>query len=97
MSDISIDRAALEAFTRQAFERVGMSAEDAATEAEVLIWANLRGVDSHGVLRIPLYLEWVDTGIMNTTPDIRVESETAATLVVEGDFAFGPVVTTMAM
>ena len=95
--DVIIDAKVLREFTTEVFDRAGLQRGDAETEAEVLVWANLRGVDSHGVLRIPLYLEWVDTGIMNTTPDVRVESETAATIVVEGDFAFGPVVTTMAM
>jgi LDH2 family malate/lactate/ureidoglycolate dehydrogenase len=74
-----------------------MPSEDAALEAEVLVWANLRGVDSHGVLRIPSYLEMVDTGDMNPRPAIRVEKETPATLLVEGDGAFGPVVTVFAM
>ena len=95
--DVIIGAKALREFTVEVFERAGLERGAAETEAEVLVWANLRGVDSHGVLRVPLYLEWVDTGIMNTSPDIRVERETAATLVIEGDFAFGPVVTTMAM
>ena len=96
-SDVIVDAKVLREFTTEVFNRAGLERGDAETEAEVLVWANLRGVDSHGVLRIPLYLEWVDTGIMNTTPNVRVESETAATIVIEGDFAFGPVVTTMAM
>ena len=95
--DVIIGAKTLREFTVEVFERAGLERGAAETEAEVLVWANLRGVDSHGVLRVPLYLEWVDTGIMNTSPDIRVERETAATLVIEGDFAFGPVVTTMAM
>jgi LDH2 family malate/lactate/ureidoglycolate dehydrogenase len=95
--DVIIDAKPLREFTAEVFNRVGLERSAAETEAEVLVWANLRGVDSHGVLRIPLYLEWVDTGIMNTSPNIRVERETPATIVIEGDFAFGPVVSTMAM
>ena len=97
MSDISIDRATLEAFTRQAFERVGMSADDAATEAEVLIWANLRGVDSHGVQRIPQYLDFIEKGWMNPRPDIRILKESAALLYMEADRALGPIPTVRAM
>jgi len=84
---------ATEVFTRAA----GMPREDAATEAELLIWANLRGVDSHGVLRIPSYLENVEKGVMNPNPNITVEKETPATILIDADRAFGPVVTTMAM
>ena len=63
--EVRVEAAALEAFTRDVFIRVGMPSEDAAVEAEVLVWANLRGVDSHGVLRIPSYVEMVDKGDMN--------------------------------
>ena len=87
----------LSRFTRDVFARAGLPPEDAETEAAVLIWANLHGVDSHGVLRIPLYMEWIDTGLMNPRPDIRIAKETPATLLVDADFAFGPVVTTMVM
>lgn len=87
----------LKQFTVEVLSRAGVPRHDAETEAEVLVWANLRGVDSHGVLRIPLYLGWLDEGIMNPEPDIQVISETAATILIEADFALGPVVTTMAM
>ena len=95
--DIRIGADTLRAFTAEVFERAGMPPEDAATEAEVLVWANLRGVDSHGVLRIPQYLQSVAAGGMNCRPNIHIERETPATFLVEADHAFGPVVTTMAM
>ena len=96
-SDVRVDWQALQGFTASVFTRVGMPPADAAIEAEVLVWANLRGVDSHGVLRIPWYVELVDKGDMNPRPKIQVEKETAATLLVDADRAFGPVVTTRAM
>jgi LDH2 family malate/lactate/ureidoglycolate dehydrogenase len=74
-----------------------MPAEDAKIEAEVLVWANLRGVDSHGVLRIPSYKKAVEAGRMNPTPEIHIANETAATLLIDCDHAFGPVVTVWAM
>jgi LDH2 family malate/lactate/ureidoglycolate dehydrogenase len=95
--EVRVSWEALQTFTREVFIRVGLPAEDAATEAEVLLWANLRGVDSHGVLRIPWYVERVDAGQMNPKPVIKVEQETAATVVIEADHAFGPVVTKLAM
>ncbi len=95
--DVRVDWRDLTAFTASVFERAGMPPDDAAIEAEVLVWANLRGVDSHGVLRIPWYVELMDKGDMNPRPRIRIERETPATLLVEADQAFGPVVTTMVM
>ena len=87
----------LKQFSREVFVRMGVPPEDAETEAEVLIWANLRGVDSHGVLLIPTYVANLEEGLMNPRPNIRVLRETPATLLVDADRALGPVVTTMAM
>ena len=87
----------LQGFMQQVFMGVGLPEEDARIEAEVLVWANLRGVDSHGVLRIEWYLELIDQNVMNIRPDIRLERETAATFIMDADHALGPVVTTRAM
>ncbi len=95
--DVRVSPAALQEFTKQVFIRTGMPSEDAALEAEVLVWANLRGVDSHGVLRIPTYLEFIDRGLMNPRPKIQVLKETVATVLIDADRALGPVVTTVAM
>ena len=56
----------LKAFTAEVFTGAGLAPEDAEIEADVLVWANLRGVDSHGVLRIPWYMSHVDNGVMKT-------------------------------
>ena len=95
--EVRVEWKVLQSFTQQVFERWGVQPEHAEIEAELLVWANLRGVDSHGVLRVPLYLGWLDDGVMNPRPNIRVENETPATILIEADFALGPVVTTMAM
>jgi LDH2 family malate/lactate/ureidoglycolate dehydrogenase len=95
--DVRVPAAELREFTKAVFITAGLPSEDAALEAEVLVWANLRGVDSHGVLRIPWYLELIDRGDMNPRPGIRVEKETAATVLLDADCALGPVVTTLAM
>jgi LDH2 family malate/lactate/ureidoglycolate dehydrogenase len=95
--EIRVQAGALQAFTAQVFTQAGLPPEDAAIEAEVLVWANLRGVDSHGVLRIPWYLDMVDQGLMNPRPDIRTLKDTPAVLFVDADRAFGPVVTVQVM
>ncbi len=95
--EIRVASQALQDWVTKVFARVGMPPQDAATEAEVLVWANLRGVDSHGVLQIPRYVQAVEAGNMNARPNIRVLKETPAVLEVEGEHAFGPVVTKLAM
>ncbi|MCH8856151.1 MAG: Ldh family oxidoreductase, partial [Proteobacteria bacterium] len=95
--EVRVGAGELRRFATEVFVKVGMPPEDAAIEADVLVWANLRGVDSHGILRIPWYVQNVDEGVFNTAPNIRVERETPATLLIEGDRAFGPIVTIFAM
>jgi len=75
---------------------IGMPENHAAQEADALIWANLRGVDSHGVARLPWYIENTRTGVMNPNPSIEVRVDTPAIALVEADRAFGPIVTNMA-
>jgi ureidoglycolate dehydrogenase (NAD+) len=89
--DIRVRGEALAAFARALFEAAGVPAHDAAAVAGVLLWANLRGVDSHGVLRVPRYLRWLKDGVVNPRPDLRVVRETPAALVIDGDRCFGPV------
>ena len=96
-NQVLVDPTDLTRFTTEIFECAGMPRDHAEIEADVLVWANLRGVDSHGVLRIPWYIKNVDDGVFNVSPNIEIEKETAATILVEGDRAFGPVVTVFAM
>ncbi len=95
--EIRLAREPLQNFVRDVLLRIGMPQADAETEAEVLLWANLRGMDSHGVQQLPFYVREVDGGYMNPRPDIRVLNETPATMTIEGELAFGAVVTTFAM
>ncbi len=87
----------LKRFSQEIFVRAGFTPEGAEIQSDVLVWANLRGVDSHGVLRIPWYVQLVDKGQMKPRPNIQIQKETPATLLIDADFAPGPVVTVMAM
>jgi len=97
MNDVRIEGGKLQGFTTRIFSSLGMTEEDAALEAEVLLWANLRGVDSHGVQLVEAYIDWVDKGYVRPRPSIRIEKETAAIVLMEADHAFGPIVTVKAM
>lgn len=96
-ADIRVSAQELQTFTTAVFINAGLPPADAAIEAEVLVWANLRGIDSHGVRRIPWYLSLVDKGEMNPHPTIRTLKETPAVLHIDADRAFRPVVTVQAM
>lgn len=65
--------------------------------ADVLLSADLRGVDSHGVARLSGYVRLWEKGRINSKPHIRVVHETPSTAVVDGDSGLGLVVAPYAM
>jgi LDH2 family malate/lactate/ureidoglycolate dehydrogenase len=74
-----------------------MSEAHARLVADVLVWADLRGVSSHGVARIPLYARLIDTGDLNARPTMTTRADTVASILLEADRAAGPVAMTSAM
>jgi len=95
--DRIVDWQELRKYATEVFAAAGMAREDAAMEADVLVWANLRGVDSHGVQRVEEYLARVDEGNMDPKAEIEVLRESPAALYIEANHAFGPVVTVPTM
>src|SRR5215471_15565646 len=92
-----IASADLERFASALFAAAGVAPAMADEWAKSLVWANLRGVDSHGVLRIPGYIERLKTGAINPTPQMRVEKRAGAVAVLEADRAPGAVAMATAM
>ncbi len=84
-------------FTIEVFRKIGCSENDAALAARVLLSADLRGVDSHGVARLSGYVRLWDAKRANTTPQIKIIHETPSTAVVDGDSGLGLVVAPYAM
>lgn len=84
-------------FTSQLLQKIGCSESDAIQAANVLISADLRGVDSHGVARLSGYIRLHEKGRLNATPEIKTTHETPSTAVVDGDLGLGLVVGPHAM
>ncbi len=82
----------LEAQAARIFAARGVPEPDARWIATLLVRANLRGHDSHGVIRIWQYVASMERGETNPTPRIRVLKETPATAMIDGDQGFGQVV-----
>src|SRR6201995_3086494 len=78
------------------FTARGLRPADATTVADVLVWANLRGVDSHGVSRVPRYLELFDKGESVADAVITVSRPKSAIAIVDAHAAPGPVALTRA-
>ena len=84
-------------FTRDVFEKIGCSKPDAALASQVLVSADLRGIDSHGVARLSGYLRLWEAGRINPLPEIKIVHETPSTASVNGDKGLGLVVAPKAM
>jgi len=91
-SDPRIAAATLAAFIARAFTAAGLPADDAQTLAGLMVEADLRGSDTHGVIRLPLYVRRIRAGGINTKPDIRVVSDRPSAALVDGDNGMGHLV-----
>jgi len=96
-STLVFPESTLRVFATRVFQAAGLTPEDAARVADNLIHANLRGVDTHGLTRLPIYVKRLRLGAMNPRPRISVLAEGPATLLLNGDNGPGAVVATHAM
>lgn len=94
---IRIAADSLESFIRDIFVAAGLPQDWAQAEAEILVWADVRGVGSHGVLRVPSYLSWMPRGLRSGDADIRVMQDRGALAVLEADRGPGLYATRLAM
>jgi len=97
MPDTLIPHDKLSAFTAACLEKLGLPPADARLVAETLVEANLRGVDSHGVVRLPHYATRLRNGTIKPRPSITVKRTGPATAMVEGDAGMGQLVAARAM
>ncbi|HUC79899.1 MAG TPA: Ldh family oxidoreductase [Flavisolibacter sp.] len=85
------------AFSKNIFLKIGCSEEDAILATNVLLSADLRGVDSHGIARLSGYVRLWDAARVNATPQISILHQTPSTATVDGDSGLGLVVAPKAM
>jgi LDH2 family malate/lactate/ureidoglycolate dehydrogenase len=81
-------------FVSRSFEKLGVPVGDAEIAANVLVAADLRGVDTHGVIRFnphAWYVKWLTEGAMTAKPNIRVVTENASTALLDADNGMGMV------
>lgn len=88
---------ALLGFCVKVFEEMGVSREDARITADVLVQANLRGIDSHGVARLARYVNGLRDGVMMARPEERTVVETPTTVTVDAGAGLGQPVSHRAM
>jgi uncharacterized oxidoreductase len=84
-------------WTGQLFLAAGATAQESIIVANALVEANLAGHDSHGILRVPEYVRWMEQKLVNVGAKIRIVRQSDSFAVVDGDWGFGQVVGRQAM
>lgn len=84
-------------FTFRALRKVGVPEEDARITAGILVATDLRGIDSHGVGHLAMYVRGVKEGRTNPNPETKIFSQAPATAIMDGDRGLGFVVGHRAM
>ncbi len=82
----------IENFIRDTFTALGVPEEEARICADVLITADLRGIESHGVGRLKYYYDRIERGQHHTTTEIEIVKETETTALVDGHHGMGHVI-----
>jgi LDH2 family malate/lactate/ureidoglycolate dehydrogenase len=97
MSTVSVQADRLQEICCAILLHAGLASEDAAYVAQSLVEADLKGVHSHGVLRLPRYVQELAKGITNPNPNIHVATQGPSCACIDGDHALGQLVGRFAM
>ncbi|MFD1427726.1 ureidoglycolate dehydrogenase [Kroppenstedtia sanguinis] len=97
MATVTVPHEKVHALIEQKLKGWGVPENDAAKVADVLVHADLRGVNSHGSLRTEQYVTRLEAGSINPAPDIGFSATGPVTGVVDGDDGLGHVVGDFAM
>ncbi|MBT1702116.1 Ldh family oxidoreductase [Chryseosolibacter indicus] len=87
----------LKDFTYKIFKKIGCPEEQAVLATDVLLNADLRGIDSHGIARLSGYVRLWEAKRVNANPKVKIVHESPSTAVVDGDGGLGLVVAPQAM
>jgi L-2-hydroxycarboxylate dehydrogenase (NAD+) len=80
------------AFVERALVSAGVPSEDAGQVATLMAEADARGIDAHGVFRLPQYVKQIQSGAVNPRPAIRTVSDRPGAALIDGDNALGHLV-----
>ena len=96
-SEVAVCARELESFLSDLFRKLGMSAPDAGVCAWDLTLTNLLGIDSHGVLRFPIYARRLANGAIRANPELRIVADRGAFRILDGGSGMGFLVAHHAM
>src|SRR4051812_35004629 len=88
---MNVSPAQLRALVSGIFQKHGMNETHAALTADVLVWADQRGMGSHGVMRVPQYVRFIGKGDLNPKPAMKTIDRGAAVVLLDADRPAGPI------
>jgi LDH2 family malate/lactate/ureidoglycolate dehydrogenase len=94
---VQISAQSLSSVSMQLLEKIGVPTDQAAIITQAVLEADLRGIDSHGVLRLPAYIQRVRAGTMTAKTEMKVIRERGATVLVDAQHGFGQIAGVYAM
>src|SRR4051794_16932167 len=81
---------ALRRFVEQVFLRIGYSDEEAADATDVLLWASLRGVDTHGIRNLKsYYVDRTRAGMLKPRTSLQIENQAEHSASIDGNSGLG--------
>ena len=86
---VTVPVTVLEGFIAEIFTRAGCDRDEGARVSHHLLSANLTGHDSHGVIRTPRYIQWLQEGKVKAGQTLTIVHETPTHAIVDGNFGFG--------
>jgi LDH2 family malate/lactate/ureidoglycolate dehydrogenase len=89
--NLTISHTELEAFTRKLLEKVGVSREEAAIVADVMVTCDCKGMESHGVRWMDIYLKRLTAGSMKPVTNLKVVREKPSLLLLDAQNGLGMV------
>src|SRR5580692_12746483 len=92
-----VNHAALVDFIARAYRAAGVPEADARKAADFMARSDISGADGHGVFRLPQYIRRIQTGGINTRPNIVVNRTAPGTALVDGDNGLGALVVSRAV
>jgi len=95
--DLVVDHRALRAFITEVFEHAGCSTAEAGRIADNLVDANLTGHDSHGVIRVRRYVDWLIHGVQYADKELSTIVDEGPLLLVDGHYGMGQTIGPLAV
>ncbi len=92
VNQVIVQESRLKEFCNRVWTRLGVPEKDAQVTTDVLVLADLRGVESHGVARLPRYYNDLKNGWTKPTDLSKIVKETKATALIDGGQSLGQVV-----